>query len=404
VTSMLLIADVGGLGSDCRWHVGDEAMLAADLAWLRGEIPGIDLVVTSTAPAWTRCLYGVRATDFLDFGDETAADAAREMCHSIGMGEAFGSSDGDALAKAAGRLRETLATVDSVLFCGAGNLSSAFPNRLYERIAAGRLAAAMAKPYAFSGQTVGPLTDEDAAQLRDVLVGAVFVGTRDQASAELLGALGVRAVPMQDDAMHAPLAAEGAGASVVADGTRRIGVTLHHSSQAQHKLHIASIADAIGRVAMGTDAIVRFIPHFRGPADRWSDLELGAELESRLPVPVEFMPWEPADRVRANTAACSLVISTRYHPLVFAACAGIPAIGLYQDTYHRAKFSGVLNGREACHQMFPANAEGSSKAAAAGLALAGSSPTGEVIERHRLMIVQDAEIRRNCLTTLGRVR
>ena len=58
----------------------------------------------------------------------------------------------------------------------------------------------------------------------------------------------------------------------MADGTRRIGVTLHHSSQAQHKLHIASIADAIGRVAMGTDAIVRFIPHFRGPADRWSDL------------------------------------------------------------------------------------------------------------------------------------
>jgi polysaccharide pyruvyl transferase WcaK-like protein len=398
VTSMLLIADVGGLGRDCRWHVGDEAMLAADLAWLRGEVPGINLVVASTAPAWTRCLYGVSATGFLDFGDDTTAHAARDMCRSIGTDKAFRSADGEALTKAAARLRETIAGVDSVLFCGAGNLSSAFPNRLYERIAAARLTAALAKPYAFVGQTIGPLTGEDAAQLRDVLAGAVFLGTRDRASAELLGALGVRAVPMQDDAMHAPPAAVSA-----TDATRRIGVTLHQSSQALHKLDIASIADAIGRLAADTDATIRFIPHFRGPADRWSDLEHGAELASRLQAPVEFMPWQPADRVRSDTAACSLVISTRYHPLVFAACAGVPAIGLYQDTYHRAKFSGVLNGREAWQRMFPADMEGTGRATEAGLELAGGSPAAEVIEQHRLMIEQDADIRRNCLATLGYV-
>lgn len=412
MTTMLLIADVGGLGRDCRWHVGDEAMLAADLAWLRGEVPGIDLVVTSTAPAWTHRLYGVRATDFLDFGDDTGAGAARDMCEAIGTGKAAGSADGDALATAAGHLRETLAAVDSVLFCGAGNLSSAFPNRLYERIAAARLATAMGKPYAFSGQTVGPLTNGDAAQLRKVLVGAAFVGARDPASAELLGELGVRAVPMQDDALHVPAAAAGAADSApaggaglgAADGTRRIGVTLHQSSLARHKLDIARIAEAIGRVAVDMNATVRFIPHFRGPADRWSDLEQGAELASRLAVPVEFVPWEPADRVRTDTTACSLVISTRYHPLVFAACAGIPAIGLYQDAYHRAKFSGVLTRREACQQMFPASADGSRQAAEAGLALAGGSQAGEFIEPHRRMIEQDAEIRRNCLATLGHVR
>lgn len=380
--SLLLIADVGGLGRDCRWHVGDEAMLAADLAWLRRELPAADLVVGSSAPAWTRRLYGARAFQF---------------------------------PRAASRLRAVLTTADGVLFCGAGNLTSAFPNRLHERIVAARLAAAMAKPYAFLSQTIGPLTDTDAAQVRVALANAAFVGTRDSASAELTSRLGVPTIPMQDDAMQDDVtqddvtqdeATRRLPAGAFAPGRiRRIGVTLHWSPIARHRLDLPSIATSIETVARECDASVRFIPHFRGPGDQWSDLECGAELASALSLPMEFVPWEPVSQVRADTAACSLVISTRYHPLVFAARAGVPAIGLYQDSYHRAKFSGVRAGRETWQRMFPADVENSDLVAATGIGLIKASPVSPAdLERQRQLIEQDAAARRHCLALLGCLR
>jgi polysaccharide pyruvyl transferase WcaK-like protein len=339
----------------------------------------------------------VRAVQFPDFPAARAADAM-QTCQAIVSGVTCEPWQPGAAAGPGGHLVACIAAADGVLFCGAGNLCSAFADRLYERIATARLAAAMAKPYAFIGQTVGPLSDADAAQLRPALAGAVFAGTRDPASAELLGRLGVPAVRMQDDAMQAPAVAP----TAAPDSSLRIGVTLHRSPLAQYELDMPSTADAIGRVARQTGATVRFIPHFRGPNGRWSDMECGAQLASALQVPVEFAPWGPVDKVRADTAACSLVISTRYHPLVFAACAGIPAVGIYQDSYHRAKFSGVRGGRETSQRIFLASRDSSDLVAAAGVELLTGSPVSEAeSERHRLMIEQDAVVRRSCLVSLG---
>ena len=51
-----LVADVAGLS---HYHVGDEAILTARLAWLRRTVPELKPVVLSEDPVTpTRCLVG----------------------------------------------------------------------------------------------------------------------------------------------------------------------------------------------------------------------------------------------------------------------------------------------------------------------------------------------------------
>jgi polysaccharide pyruvyl transferase WcaK-like protein len=51
--------------------------------------------------------------------------------------------------------------------------------------------------------------------------------------------------------------------------------------------------------------------------------------------------WQPKE-VRLLVAKAAMVVSTRYHPLVFATAAGIASLGIYADTYTRTKLRGAL--------------------------------------------------------------
>jgi polysaccharide pyruvyl transferase WcaK-like protein len=396
---LLLIADVGGLGSRNRWHVGDEAMLAATLSWLGREAPETEVVVGSTAPSCTQRLYRTRAVRFLDFGDDTSPLQARTLCQDVLSRVSRAPGPGSPAARdrtATDDLIAVMRSVDGLLFCGAGNLSSAFPNRMYERLATAGVARALGKPYAFSAQTIGPLRPDDTAHVRAALTGASYVGARDPDSLAELGRLGIDAVPMADDALHHPLPRPQPVAG------RRIGVTLHRSPLADQHYDMAALAAALNTTARDADASVHFIPHFRGPGGRWSDLECAAELASHLRVPLSIGPWAPPAAVLAETAGCCLVISTRYHPLVFAARAGVPAIALHQDPYHRAKQAGILDACGTPEWTFPAQGDGPARAAALGLALVGDASAGpSLLDRSRRVAERDSTIRRERLARLG---
>ena len=347
---ILLVADAGGRDSGDRWHVGDEAMLAASIDWLRSAASTTDLVVASTSTAWTRLMYDVAAVSCLDFGDDADTAAARDRYQSVvaSLGRAAtGDPESD---RATAAFVAALRAADAVLFCGAGNLCSAFPNRLYERLAVAGLARALGRPYAFSAQTLGPLWDAtDREEVAHALSGAELVGTRDRRSAELAADLGVTATPMADDALclTAPAPA--------ADRAGPIGVTLHRSPLEHRRYDPAVLAHLLDQLAETTGTRLCFIPHFRGPQNRWSDERAADELRTHLRTPLVVTPWcEPMEVIRM-TAACKLVLSTRYHPLVFALGSGVPALGLYQDDYHLAKLEGALQMFRRRSWLYPAD-------------------------------------------------
>src|SRR4051812_18778537 len=59
--SIFVIADVRG---PSHYHLGDEAMLEANLAALRGLLPGIHFILLSGDPEWSARRYGVTALPF----------------------------------------------------------------------------------------------------------------------------------------------------------------------------------------------------------------------------------------------------------------------------------------------------------------------------------------------------
>jgi polysaccharide pyruvyl transferase WcaK-like protein len=69
---------------------------------------------------------------------------------------------------------------------------------------------------------------------------------------------------------------------------------------------------------------------------------VGQKLAERLQAPLWPLGlWLPRE-VRWLTERAVLVVSSRYHGLVFATAAGVPAVGLYSDRYTRVKAEGAL--------------------------------------------------------------
>src|SRR5437016_4397665 len=71
---LLIIADIGG---DDRRHIGDEAMLEANLATFRSLIPGVTFTVVSRHPAVTAKRYGVESVAAPPFTAEPQAGQER---------------------------------------------------------------------------------------------------------------------------------------------------------------------------------------------------------------------------------------------------------------------------------------------------------------------------------------
>lgn len=147
--SIVVLADVGGPG----FHVGDEAMLAANLELLRRAAPSVAVTVLARAAG--------------------AADIAAAV-----------------------------AGADGVLVSGGGNMSASWPALLEQRIALLDAAARATVPAVVTGQTIGPaLEPGQRARLGPALGGAVLVGARERPSvAQALGlGVGVGSLVLQVD-------------------------------------------------------------------------------------------------------------------------------------------------------------------------------------------------------------
>ena len=101
--SLVVTGDIGGLKG---YHVGDEAMFAANLAHLRRINPGVQLTAISRDPQWTAAHYNVAAIPTIGFSAEAglAGDADREsLWHDLSGSEA------------AARIREAIANSDGLV-------------------------------------------------------------------------------------------------------------------------------------------------------------------------------------------------------------------------------------------------------------------------------------------------
>ena len=248
---------------------------------------------------------------------------------------------------------DAIAAMDAVVVSGGGNLNSRFGWLLYERAAAVCAAEHAGVPVYVTGQSLGPvLSPEDAQVLERMLRTAQSVTVRERSSLAWCRERGIDARLSVDDATDYLVAspvrtlhyAEGVSASQVLDELpeRYVCVTVNECTEQQAQ-QIARLLDSIWR-EHGYAPV--FLSHFGHPQNPESgDIQAHQRIAEQLSpsTPATLLPILHADQSITVHRAAAFTLTSRYHPAVFSAAAGIPVLALVPDAFTQMRVGGALS-------------------------------------------------------------
>ncbi|MDQ1130844.1 polysaccharide pyruvyl transferase family protein [Microbacterium sp. SORGH_AS_0888] len=332
--TILAIGDIGAV--DGMFHIGDEAMFDAAVQELTSR--GASIVGLSSAPAESAERYGTPMLPRLGFAglDRTALSARRARILAAARGEVALAPDDPARA-----VIEALDSVSGLLHAGGGNLASRWPVHLFERATLTELAVARGLPVVFTGQTLGPdLLGDDEALLRTAVAAATRFGAREPTTHALVTGWGRAARLGVDDASFlSPAAPPEAPPGVLVSLSGWYGGVAQEDGDAA----IARLVDAAAAITGGP---VVFHAHFgaleAGPRTARGDERVHDRIRALLTTASDAAPTGDTASAVALAQHAGLLITSRYHPAVFAAPAGTPVLALATDDYTRIKLDGVL--------------------------------------------------------------
>lgn len=328
---IVAIGDVGVV--DSMMHIGDEAMFEQFLDQARSREVG-DLVGISANPRETAARYGIESVPRLGFTGDRAAMLERA--------EAILSGRIDADDPARPTI-EAIGLADRVVVTGAGNLASTWPVHIIERWTISKLASRAGIPFIVTGQTLGPeLTGDDEQLLEELLSSAQLVGVREAASLALAERLGIQRVEQTvDDAsflkIDDPTTPEVTGDYCLVSLSTHVGAADRAGFQ-------AAVADLLDSIARATGLGIVFYAHFgplTGTAER-GDVVMHTAVAELMSSRSEVVATGDSDAAAWLARRASLVVSSRYHPAVFAVSAGVPTLGIAVDDYTTVKLTGAL--------------------------------------------------------------
>lgn len=247
---------------------------------------------------------------------------------------------------------DSIAAMDAVVVSGGGNLNSRYGWLLYERAAAVRAAEHAGVPVYVTGQSLGPvLNPEDAQVLERMLRTARSVTVREHSSLAWCRERGIDARLSVDDATdYLPASpartlhyAEGVSAGQALDELpeRYVCVTVNECTEQQAQ-HIAHLLDNMWREH---GYVPVFLSHFGDPQNPESgDIQTHQRIAEQLShsTPATLLPILHADQSVTVHRGAAFTLTSRYHPAVFSAAAGIPVLALVPDAFTQMRVGGAL--------------------------------------------------------------
>lgn len=248
---------------------------------------------------------------------------------------------------------DAIATMDALVVSGGGNLNSRYGWLLYERAAAVRAAEHAGVPVYVTGQSLGPvLSPEDAQVLERMLRTARSVTVREHSSLAWCRERGIDARLSVDDATDYLAAspartlhyAEGVSAGQALDELpeRYVCVTVNECTEQQAQ-QLARLLDNMWR-EHGYAPV--FLSHFGDPQNPESgDIQVHQRIAEQLSpsTPATLLPILHADQSITVHCGAAFTLTSRYHPAVFSAAAGIPVLALVPDAFTQMRVGGALN-------------------------------------------------------------
>ncbi len=365
--NLVILGDIGV--TDNIIHIGDEAMFEEFVGQAKQR--GAQRIIgVSSAPVDTASRYAIDSVQRIGFSaarypNREARQDRLERILRTAAGQA-GLLEPDDPAHAVIR---AIAASDGAAISGGGNLSSIWPENIYERVAFGELARHFSVPLVVSGQTIGPvLFGEDVDLVARLLGSARMVGLREPASFALVSSWQLDAVPATelrqtvDDAsfLGIPEGADTRLDAAVSLPTQtapyclitlasHVG-TLDETGRTEDGFtpddFIDAIAGLLDEVVNQTGLQLRFLAHFGSTdtANSVGDTVVHEKVIARLTSAVEpqLVATTNAKDAAQLARGATLVVSSRYHPAVFAVSTGVPTIGIPVDSYTTDKLTGAL--------------------------------------------------------------
>lgn len=248
---------------------------------------------------------------------------------------------------------DSIAAMDAIVVSGGGNLNSRYGWLLYERAAAVRAAEHAGVPVYVTGQSLGPvLNPEDAQVLERMLRTAHSVTVREHSSLAWCRERGIDARLSVDDATdYLPASpartlhyADGISADQALDELPEhyVCVTVNECTDQQAQ-QIARLLDSMWR-EHGYAPV--FLSHFGDPQNPESgDIQAHQRIAERLSpsTPATLLPILHADQSITAHCGAAFTLTSRYHPAVFSAAAGIPVLALVPDAFTQMRVGGALH-------------------------------------------------------------
>jgi polysaccharide pyruvyl transferase WcaK-like protein len=339
---IVVIGDVGVI--DNMVHVGDEAMFDEMVFQLRSR--GVEHITgISSNAAETRERYGIDAVAGIGFRTQTTRAEQHDRMDRV-VRTAAGETGLLAADDSAIAVIDAIRASDGVAVSGGGNMASTWPSHIFERGTIGEIARLLGKPLVVSGQTIGPhLDDADRALVTTLLSSARLVGLREMPSHTLSLELGVPAALLTQTVDDASFLSEQTPAAPTEVAPYcLVSLSTHVGSETREEFQQA-VADLLDHVVETTGLDVRFYAHFASldPAESRGDTVMHDAVIARMSS-ARVATVDEGDSVAAAQLArgAALVVSSRYHPAVFAVSGGVPTIGIPVDDYTTTKLTGAL--------------------------------------------------------------
>ncbi|MHA7154621.1 polysaccharide pyruvyl transferase family protein [Arthrobacter sp. TMN-50] len=336
------VAILGDIGQRI-YHVGDDAMTHAAVDEL--AVRGIgDVILLSRNVPDTTSRFGVAAAPTIEFPWPYAAyQHYLNDILSLLAGEPHGLADDDQVYQ----LIETISRCDAVLIAGGGNMNSVYGWLLYERAAVVEIARHLDKTVVIAGQTVGPLlyeADRDVAAR--MLSHAALVGAREASTLDLVRELtGTTVVPGLDDASFLAASAnrgEDQPAGSPPAGAYLVGSFAGGAGACPRDVFVREVAKVLDDAAELTGLPVLLLPHMAVEGEGGVDETIHAEIAAAMTSAVKSRQIAGARDTAVLTSRAALVVTSRYHPVVFALDGAVPTVALSLDEYSDVRLRGAL--------------------------------------------------------------
>lgn len=316
------MADISGMGEE--YHVGDEAMAEVAINRLKCLYGEQNLIMAAGSPKSITETYKIKCFPYynLKLKDRKMLLLKRPF----------------SFFKSFFLMLYHVVSADVVFTCGGGNLTSVWPEVLETRLYLFKWASRFKKKIILVSQTLGPFSDEHKIECQKVLSNASWIGVRDkQFSYQQIG------LPVQfavDDAVFLEPEHNDQTKKLIAANQPILALSLRDcKGLALEKKQI--VAKTISRIASEKRLQTIFIPHHIPQGDVRIAQELKAMWSSTSPFSI-IEPIQRASVLKAITKESQLVVTMRYHQLIFALSTGVPAVGIYFNEYTQAKLNGAF--------------------------------------------------------------